>query len=153
MTRNPGVTLAGDVALFLRRPGRQGGILHLATGVPRRHAAVFAAAVLIAACGVGLARTGAAHQPQAGFTQLCLSPQYQNQHTLSLGVSNDQGSTTGYRLVLLRNGQVSASWNLTLANGPDLAAVGAVHRHVHPRRQPVPATRPYSPLPVCLHRQ
>ena len=79
--------------------------------------AAFAAAVLVAAGAVGLARTGVAKQPQPGFTQLWLSPQQQKPHTLSFGVTNDQGGTTSYRLVLLRNGQVSATWNLTLANG------------------------------------
>jgi hypothetical protein len=113
-----GVTLAGDIVLFLRRrAGRAAPFSWSAWHVPRWHAAAFAAAVLIAACGVGLARTGAANQPQPGFTQLWLSPQQQNEHTLSLGVSNDQGGTTSYRLVLLRDGQVSATWNLRLANG------------------------------------
>jgi hypothetical protein len=117
-----GVTLAGDVALFLRRrvsgSGRAAPFSwQPAWRVPRWHTAAFAAAVLVAACGVGLARIGVAVQPQPGFTQLWLSPQHQNVHTLNLGVSNDQGSTTGYRLVLLRNGQVSATWKLTLANG------------------------------------
>ena len=113
-----GVTLAGDIVLFLRRrAGRAAPFSWPAWHVPRWHAAAFAAAVLIAACGVGLARTGAANQPQPGFTQLWLSPQQQNEHTLSLGVSNDQGGTTSYRLVLLRDGQVSATWNLRLANG------------------------------------
>jgi len=31
--------------------------------------------------------------------------------------ANDQGSTTSYRLVLLRNGHVSATLNLTLGDG------------------------------------
>jgi hypothetical protein len=114
-----GATLAGDVVLFRRR--REGRAPPFswqpAWRVPRWHAAAFAAAVLIAACGVGLARVGAAKQPQPGFTQLWLSPQQQDERTLSLGVSDDQGGTTSYRLVLLRNGQVSATWDLTLANG------------------------------------
>jgi hypothetical protein len=78
--------------------------------------AAFAAAVVIAACGVELARIGVARQPQPGFTQLWLSPQH-NVHALSLGVSNDQGSTTSYRLELLRNGHVITTRNLTLADG------------------------------------
>lgn len=114
-----GVTLAGDVALFLRRRDGRAAPLRWPPGwrVPPWHAAAFAAAVLVAAGAVGLARTGAARQPQPGFTQLWLSPQQQNGHIVSLGVSNDQGGTTSYRLVLLRNGRVSATWNLTLANG------------------------------------
>lgn len=46
-----------------------------------------------------------------------LSPLPQGQHALSLGVSNDQGSTTRYRLVLLRGSRMSDTWNLTLADG------------------------------------
>ncbi len=114
-----GVTLACDVVLFRRRrAGRAAPFSWQPTWrVPGWHAAAFAAAVLVAACGVGLAWIGVARQPQSGFTQLWLSPQQQNEHTLSLGVSNDQGGTTSYRLVLLRNGQPTATWNLTLANG------------------------------------
>jgi hypothetical protein len=114
-----GVTLAGDVALFLlRRAGRAAPFSWQPTWhMPRWQVAVLAAAVLVAAGGVALARVGTAIQPQPGFTQLWLAPQRQNQHTLNLGVSNDEGSTTRYRLVLLRNGRVSAAWNLTLAAG------------------------------------
>jgi hypothetical protein len=114
-----GVTLAGDIVLFLRRRAGRAAPFSWqpAWRVPRWHAAAFAAAVLIGACGVGLARTGVAKQPQPGFTQLWLSPYLQNAHTLSLGVTNDQGGTTSYRLVLLLNGQMSATWNLTLASG------------------------------------
>jgi hypothetical protein len=113
-----GATLAGDIVLFMRRRAGRAAPFSWqpAWRVPRWHVVAFAAAVLVAACAVELARTGAANQPQPGFTQLWLSPQ-QNQHILSLGVSDDQGATTSYRLVLLRNGRVSATWNLTLANG------------------------------------
>ena len=114
-----GVTLAGDVVLFRRRRAGRAAPFSWQPEwrVPRWHVAAFAAAVLIAACGVGLARTGAANQPQPGFTQLWLSSQQQKPHTLSFGITNDQGGTTSYRLVLLLNGQMSATWNLTLASG------------------------------------
>lgn len=109
-----GVTLACDVAVFLRR--------RPAWRVPRRpaarwHTAAFAAAGVIAACAVALASIGVARQPQPHFTQLWLSPQHKNAHALSLGVSNDQGSTTSYRLVLLRDGHVITVWNIALADG------------------------------------
>jgi hypothetical protein len=114
-----GLTLASDIALFLRRRAGRAAPFSWrpVCRVPRWHAAAFAAAALIAASGVGLARLGVAAQPQPGFTQLWLSPQHQNKHALSLGVSNDEGRTTSYRLVLLRGGHASASWDLTLANG------------------------------------
>jgi hypothetical protein len=127
-----GVTLASDAALFLRRRAAlpagaraalpAGARAALPAGaraarVPGRHVAAFAAAVLIAACGVGLARIGVAAQPRDGFTQLWLAPRPGGGHTLSLGVGNDQGSTTSYRLVLLRDGHPVGTWNLTLADG------------------------------------
>ena len=138
-----GVTLAADTALFARRrttvdgqadrPATQvqaapsglaaPGESRAAPGEPRPawrasrwHVAVFAAAVLVAAGAVGLAVVGAARQPQPGFTQLWLSRQ-QDGRTLSLGVTNDQGRTTSYRLVLQRDGQVIDTWNLTLGDG------------------------------------
>lgn len=112
-------TLAGDIALYLRRRAGRAAPFgwQPAWRLPRWQVAAFAAAVLVAASGVSLARIGVAMQPQPRFTQLWLAPQRQNQHALRLGVSNDQGKTTSYRLVLLRNGRVSATWNLTLASG------------------------------------
>ena len=135
-----GVTLAADTALFARRrttvdgrtdrPATQVQAAPSGLAAPgesreprsawrasRWHVAVFAAAaVLVAAGAVGLAVVGAARQPQPGFTQLWLSPQ-QDARTLSLGVTNDQGRTTSYRLVLRRDGQVIDTWNLTLGDG------------------------------------
>ena len=136
-----GVTLAADTALFARRraaaagragrpaaqvptvppglaaPGGPGSARAPAWHASRWHVAVFAVAVLVAAGAVGLAVVGVARQPQPGFTQLWLSPQRQDAHTLSLGVTNDQGRTTSYRLVLRRDGRVTGTWNLTLGEG------------------------------------
>jgi hypothetical protein len=123
-----GVTLACDVAFFLLRRVQASGrttapVINRSAWhaprwhVPRWHAAAFAAAGVIAACAVALAGIGVARQPQPPFTQLWLSPQHQNAQALSLGVSNDQGSTTSYRLVLLRDGRVITVRNITLADG------------------------------------
>jgi hypothetical protein len=139
-----GVTLAADTALFARRraaaagradrPATQAqtvppdlaapGEPRAAPGEPRPawrvspgHVAVFAIAVLVAAGAMGLAVAGAARQPQPGFTQLWLSPQQQGAGPLSLGVTNDQGRTTSYRLVLQRDGREIDTWNLTLGEG------------------------------------
>jgi hypothetical protein len=139
-----GVTLAADAALFARRRAAAAGRADRpamqvpavppgleAPGKPRRasggprpagrtsrwHVAVFAVAIGVAAGAVGLAATGAARQPQPGFTQLWLSPQQQDPNILSLGVTNDQGRTTSYRLVLRRDGRVIDTWNLTLGDG------------------------------------
>jgi uncharacterized membrane protein len=114
------VTLIGDVAMFVRR--RIGKAPPFSWRLeqwrmPRPRLAIFAAAVLIAASALTLARIGVAVQPQPGFTQLWLAPQHQQAHTVVLGVSNDEGSATSYRLVVLHNRQVSATWNFTLAEG------------------------------------
>lgn len=135
------VTLTCDVALFGRRRAAASGRTVPGSGpavpgsgpapgsgppavggrpgrpAPRWPAAVFAAAILVAACAVGLARVGVARQPQPGYTQLWLSPLHGATGRLSLGVSNDEGRTASYRLVLLRDGRVSASWNLSLGEG------------------------------------
>jgi uncharacterized membrane protein len=122
-----GTTLASDAALFLRRRVRGSGPVGTAGPAsagrrwPRRvpfwPAIAFAVAVLLAAGGVALARIGVAAQPHAGFTQLWLSSPHGGGQTLDLGVGNDQGRTTSYRLVLRRGGHVVATWNLTLAAG------------------------------------
>jgi hypothetical protein len=112
-----GVTLVGDVVLSLRRRAAPFTRQPAGWRPPPWHAAGFAAAVLVAACGLGLARIGVAIQPQPGFTQLWLSPRDAEKHTASLGVTDHQGSTIRYRLVLLRDGHVSSTWNLTLADG------------------------------------
>lgn len=114
-----GVTLASDVVLLVRRlAGRTDAFAWRPRWqVPVRHTVVFAAAVVVAAGAMVVARIGVADQAQPGFTQLWLSPQRQNAHAANLGVSNDQGSRTSYRMVLLRNGHVTSTWNLTLADG------------------------------------
>lgn len=115
-----GVTLACDVALFLRRRAGRAAPFRWPLRrwqLPRWHAAAFGAAVVIAACGVGLARVGAAIQPQPRFTQLWLSTRGASTGAVKVGVTNDEGYTVGYRLVMLRNGHVNAAWNVTLANG------------------------------------
>jgi hypothetical protein len=125
-----GVTLAGDMAVFwLRRAGRlppysprpgswrPGSWPTGSWRPPARHAGVLAAAAAVAVCGIALARAGAAMQRYPGFTQLWLSSRHENSPTASLGVDNHQGITVRYRLVLLRDGHVVATWNLTLADG------------------------------------
>ncbi len=115
-----GVTLACDVALLLRRWAGRAAPFRWPLGrwqLPRWHAVAFGAAVVIAACGVGLARVGAAIQPQPRFTQLWLSTRGASAGAVKLGVTNDEGRTVGYRLVLLRSGHEKSVWNVTLANG------------------------------------
>jgi len=114
-----GVSLAGDVALFLRRRAGRAAPFRWPWGkwqLPRWHAAAFGAAIVIAACGVGLARVGAAIQPQPRFTQLWLSTRGTSAGTVKIGVTNDEGHTVGYRLVLLSEGHKEAAWDVTLAN-------------------------------------
>ena len=112
--------LVGDALLLaLRRTGRRAPPTRHAGAPGRvtRHAVAFGAAVVIAVGAVGLALAGASRQDDPGFTQLWLSARQPGAPSVSLGVSNHQGSTTRYRLVLLRKSHVSATWNLTLTDG------------------------------------
>jgi hypothetical protein len=115
-----GAALLGDAVLLALRwtgrrlpPGRRQRAPRLAT----RHKIALGAALGIAAGAVVLALAGAGKQQYPSFTQLWLLARDQRAHTASLGVSNHQGATTRYRLVLLRKARVSATWNLTLADG------------------------------------
>ncbi len=85
--------------------------------VPRWQAIACGLAVLIAGSAIWIARAGAASQHYPGFTELWLSSQQHSTSIDNLGVSNHEGSTEQYRLVLLRKGHVSATWELTLAAG------------------------------------
>jgi uncharacterized membrane protein len=119
-----GVTLACDLVLFLRHLLRRRNHAALPLEkqrqkrrLPTWHAVAFGAAVVIAACAVGLAGAGAANQHYSGFTQLWLARRDKNAHTVSLGVANHEGRTMRYRLVLFRNNRTTATWNLDLPNG------------------------------------
>lgn len=85
--------------------------------LPRRHLATFGAAGVIGIAALALSVHSAETQKYAGYTQLWMSPVIKNPQQANLGVSNQEGSTLKYRLVLLRKGKQSATWNLTLTNG------------------------------------
>lgn len=113
-----GVTLAADLALWVRRrTGRSAPFRWPRGRLPARQVAMFGAAVVIAACGVVVARVSAAIQPGPHFTQLWLSSQGVRAGAIKIGVTNDQGSTVEYRLVVLSSGHTNTTTNLTLANG------------------------------------
>jgi hypothetical protein len=118
-----GVTVVADVLLFVRRrrnqqadgPGRASG--RARWRLQPGPAAAFGLAVLIAAGAVTLAREGTEVQRYPGFTQLWLVPDVHT-HALSLGVANNEGATTRYQLVLLRDGvRLGDPRKLTLRNG------------------------------------
>ena|SRR5690348_3843078 len=112
--------LAGDALLLaLRRTGRRAPPSRHKDAPPPAawHVAAFGAAVVIAAGAVMLSVASAAKQAYPGFTQLWLSTNVRNARVAALGVGNHQGSTARYRLVLLRQGHVSTTWNLTLSDG------------------------------------
>lgn len=95
-----------------------------AATVARRRAAVpgLQVAMLVAAAGLvlaalGVARLGVAVQPQAPFTQLWLLPGPTGT-SVQIGVTNHEGSSLGYRLVVLEDGQQIAQWSpVDLADG------------------------------------
>jgi hypothetical protein len=121
------VTLAADLMVYLRRrhgrrvrrgretarPGRG----ERGRRIPPRHAAAFAAAVVMACCAVGLARQGAAAQHYPGYTQLWADRAPGNAATVRLGVGNHEGRTMRFLLVYVDNGHRAASWHLVLADG------------------------------------
>lgn len=115
-----GVTMAAGVLVFVRRRRNPEAAAspRPARWRPRPGPSVaFGLAMVIAAGGVGLARVGAAVQHYPGFTQLWLVRPDAGARVVNLGVGNDEGITTRYQLVLLRNGKVTDRWNLTLRNG------------------------------------
>ena len=117
-----GVTVLGGVVILVRRPGSSGAAVPVQGRLRLRalvtwQAAVFAAAAVIAAGGVGLAAGGAAVQPYPGFTQLWLVPGQGHTGRDALGVSNHEGTTERYRLVVLRHGRLTAAWTISLSSG------------------------------------
>ena len=115
-----GVTVTADLLLFLRQhrnreeqPVPPAARRHLRPGP----SVAVGVAVLISVGAVGLARAGASAQHRPGFTQLWLVHPDAAAPAANLGVSNDEGVTVRYQLVLLRNGRVIDRWNLTLRNG------------------------------------
>jgi hypothetical protein len=85
--------------------------------VPPWQAVACGVAILIAGSAVWIARAGATSQQYPGFTELWLSSRDHSASVDNLGVSNHEGSTKHYELVLLKKGRVSETWKITLASG------------------------------------
>jgi hypothetical protein len=81
------------------------------------HAGAFGLALLITGGAIWLAQAGAADQHYSGFTELWLTVHSHSTSIDNLGISNQEGITENYRLVLLRKGHVSAKWDITLTAG------------------------------------
>jgi len=117
-----GATLMGVVIVIVRRESGSSRPLdadphskrRLARMMPR-HVLALAAAAVLAIGAVALSRFGAEKQEYGGFTELWLSAHGTGGE--SLGVKNDEGATTRYRLVLLRNGRFLSARDLKLADG------------------------------------
>jgi hypothetical protein len=117
-----GITLVGDVILVLQYWAGPQIVAHVQSvewRLPAWQAVIYGLAVLVAIGAVVLADAGAAVQHYPGFTELWLSPRGSSATDASLGVSNHQGKTEEYRLILIRDGRVSATWYLTLSNGQE----------------------------------
>jgi hypothetical protein len=116
-----GEAIAGvAVVAILRRNSESsepGTRTKLRIHLPVRHALIYGAAAVFAVSTVVIAVISADKQSQPGYTQLWMAPVKNNEALASLAVNNEQGSTVVYRLQLLKKGRVSATWNLTLANG------------------------------------
>jgi hypothetical protein len=114
-----GVTLVGDTVLFVRqRKPYPADASRQSTRRARTgwHGLIFGTAIVIAAGAVALASYSATIQHYPGFTQLWLFAR-EKSALASLGVRNRQGGVEHYRLILLRRGRPSDTWNITLTNG------------------------------------
>lgn len=117
------LTIVGTVVVAIQRggrtpepaappkPGRAGA------GLPARHLVAYGAAGIIAIVAIVLSVHSAETQRYPGYTQLWMAPVVKDPVKASLGVTNQQGSTVQYRLVLKLKGKVSDTWNMALANG------------------------------------
>lgn len=76
-----------------------------------------AAATVIGAGALVIARVSAEARHYPGFTQLWLAPQKRSAYEASLGVSNHQGAAARYKLVLLHKRRVVRVWHLSLEDG------------------------------------
>jgi hypothetical protein len=127
------ITLAGDFILifqYLARPQIAADVQSARWRLPVWQTVICGFAALIAIGAVALADVGAAVQHYPGFTELWLSPRGGGATDASLGVSNHQGRTEEYRLILIRNGRISATWNLALANGQEWQqAIAVTKKH------------------------
>jgi hypothetical protein len=112
-------TLVGDAVLVARRPAPRPTATEKRPRIQFRlgwQAAIYGAAIVVAGCAVALASAGAVTQHYPGFTQFWLYT-HGNAGVANLGVDNQQGETKQYRVILLRRGRPSGSWNITLSNG------------------------------------
>jgi hypothetical protein len=117
-----GMTVMGDVILtvqYLARPRIAAAVQSAKWRLPAWQEVIYGIAVVVAIGAVALADIGASVQHYPGFTELWLSPRGGGATDASLGVSNHQGRTEEYRLILIRNGRISATWHLTLAGGQE----------------------------------
>jgi len=82
-----------------------------------RHAVALGAAAVIAAGAVALSIYGASAQKVPDYTQLWMSPIASDPAAADIGVTNHAGAAARYRLVLIRRGHMSSSWDISLADG------------------------------------
>jgi uncharacterized membrane protein len=116
------VTLAADAVLFTRcrsdGAGWAPGFRPWRPALPhRRHLAAFAAAVIVAGGGVGLAGAGAARQPYPPFTQLWVTVPKGSPAVADLGVRSHEQRTCRYLLVVERPGRTATFTRLNLRTG------------------------------------
>jgi uncharacterized membrane protein len=117
------VTLACDLVLLSRHIWRRragtasSDEQRIRWRLPAWQVAAFGAALVIAASAVGLASVGAVRQPYPGFAQLWLVHRTPNAPVANLGVTNNEGRTVRYKLVLFYDTRVAKTWALDLSNG------------------------------------
>jgi hypothetical protein len=81
------------------------------------HVVTYGLALVITGGAIWLAVIGAASQKYPGFTEFWLTSRGHSATVFNLGVSNQEGKTEKYRLVLVGAKHKTTTWELTLATG------------------------------------
>jgi hypothetical protein len=85
--------------------------------ISRSHAVLYGLALIIAASALWMAQSGAATQQYGGYTELWLTKQPHSTKLYNLGVSDQEGKTEEYRLVLSRTKKKNETWEISLSSG------------------------------------
>lgn len=73
--------------------------------------AMFGLAVVLVFVAIRLTRTGIVNQPVEGFTQLWMLPPAENmQNAVQIGITNEEATTTTYRLIVKAGNDVLGDW-------------------------------------------
>lgn len=111
------ITLLSCLVALRRRP-----LATSETGKPLdlnfAHIFMMGAAAVLVFFAFSMAQEGARQQPRPGFTQLWMLPANASASEVTLGIRNQEGQPTIYRLVVEVNGESAGEWqSVPLASG------------------------------------